>query len=668
MKICYVHEEYPEETNFGGIATYQKIMAEYFANNGDEVIVICRGKNDIDYYDNNVHVFRVKSNNDNNLIRSVKEYRMKVAKLLINLQKQNKIDIVETPDWGANTIYFEKYRKIPLVVRLHTPLKIWLKYNNNFFGKSKNLILKWENKMLNQSDILISCSNLLKEYIYEEYDLKKDIYVLSNPVNNFDFYINNDDKFNENIIFIGSLEERKGIINLANALNSVLCQKKDVIVYIIGKDTSRNSLNISSKQYMLNIIDKKYHNRIIFVGQISNNEINYYLKKAKLAIFPSIFDNFPYVVLESMCAGKYIICSDNMGISSIVKKDEKNYIFKSSSYKDLSEKILSFYKKNLPFINYNNSIIVQNECNRNLVCDKMKEYYKLAICNYNLKNDLYKKILIKAGINEKILRIENENYNLANDVKKVFTNKKVYIVKKYNYDYNFKLCDKLYSLYEKNGFNVVRPINDKVINIDGINYNVFNYIKHSNKKSLDQFLVELIKCNRKINDSANINEKLDKYYNYLSNLDKYKLKEEKKVIELFEEIKENKLLNESYLNHGDLSNSNILNHCGKYYLIDFDETIITTELYDFACIVVKHKVKNNKFKIDEIKNIIKLIDNSKYSIDDYVFIIKYFLLKILLEKFYLYEKGIIDLFDYSQKRDNYKKYILLLKEVERIYE
>lgn len=26
MKICLVHEEYPEETNFGGIATYQKTM------------------------------------------------------------------------------------------------------------------------------------------------------------------------------------------------------------------------------------------------------------------------------------------------------------------------------------------------------------------------------------------------------------------------------------------------------------------------------------------------------------------------------------------------------------------------------------------------------------------------------------------------------------------
>jgi len=37
------------------------------------------------------------------------------------------IDIIEVPDWGAETVLFEPYRKIPLVVRLNTPLKIWLK-------------------------------------------------------------------------------------------------------------------------------------------------------------------------------------------------------------------------------------------------------------------------------------------------------------------------------------------------------------------------------------------------------------------------------------------------------------------------------------------------------------------------------------------------------------
>ena len=38
MKICFVHEEYPRETNFGGIATYQKIMAEYYGVDESEII------------------------------------------------------------------------------------------------------------------------------------------------------------------------------------------------------------------------------------------------------------------------------------------------------------------------------------------------------------------------------------------------------------------------------------------------------------------------------------------------------------------------------------------------------------------------------------------------------------------------------------------------------
>ena len=175
MKICFVHEEYPKETNFGGIATYQKIMAEYYAKTGDYVTVIARGKKDINYIENGVHVYRVASLNDSNDINSVKEYRRKVAVLLENLQEQGKIELIETPDWGANTIYFEENRHIPLVARLHTPLKIWLQYNNNDFGESKNLILKWENKMLQNADLITSCSELLKQMVQNQYNLKKDI-------------------------------------------------------------------------------------------------------------------------------------------------------------------------------------------------------------------------------------------------------------------------------------------------------------------------------------------------------------------------------------------------------------------------------------------------------------------------------------------------------------
>lgn len=382
MKICFVHEEYPNETNFGGIATYQKIIAEYYANHGDEVTVIARGSKDVDYYENNVHVYRVKSENDTNSIESVTEYREKVAKLLFSLQQEGAIDIIETPDWGANTILFEKNRKVPIVVRLHTPLKIWLNYNNNDFGKTKDLMLEWENNMLNKANVLTSCSQLLKDMIIKEYEIKKDIIVIPNPCNIKSFK-NNQSIPNNDLIFVGSLEERKGIITLAKALNKVFKTVKNSKIYLVGKDTKRNNKNISTKEYILDIIDKEYHNRIEFIGQVDNDRVNDYLNKANLAIFPSLFDNYPYVVLEAMAAGKNILMSNNIGCLDIL--DSSNYIFESGNEDDLAKKILKFYSDMKDYINKNNIKNVKKECSPQKICSKMKNIYEKAIKEYNEK-------------------------------------------------------------------------------------------------------------------------------------------------------------------------------------------------------------------------------------------------------------------------------------------
>ena len=56
----------------------------------------------------------------------------------------------------------------------------------------------------------------------------------------------------------------------------------------------------------------------------------------------------------------------------------------------------------------------------------------------------------------------------------------------------------------------------------------------------------------------------------------------------------------------------------------------------------------------------------KYSDKDFVNIIKYYICKILLEKFYLHEKKLINLFSKEQKKDDYKKYLSILKEVEKL--
>lgn len=675
MKICFVHEEYPLETNFGGIATYQKIMAEYYANHGDIVYVVTRGNYYREYTENNVHVIRVASDNNSNDIESVKEYRKKVAKVLIKLQNDNKIDIIETPDWGANTIYFEKYRRIPLVVRLHTPLKIWLNYNNNNFGISKDILLKWENTMLKNADTITSCSQLLKDMVINQYAINKKIIVIPNPYNNKDFCVTSQ-KYNNNLIYVGSLEERKGVILFAKALNKVLDIIDDNCVYIVGKDTNRNSKNISTKEYMLDIIDKKYHDRIKFVGQIDNTMVNEYLNESYLAVFPSVFDNYPYTILEAMASGRHIICSDNIGSADLVKIH--NYTFKTNDYNDMIDKIFLLMSEKREFINYDNVKLVNDVCNQDYICKKMRTIYSKTIKDYNMKNIDSKNVtdaLKKVIKYNKIKKIKKISGNLANFVYVVFTDVGDYIVKKYNYDYNFNICNEMYDIYESNGINFVRPINKNIIVINEKKYNVFKYLGLSNGEVEIDYINKLININRRTDLKSNVILKCNKYYKYLvdlSNMNKEIRNDEFFVIDEYEKIKDKSLFNEQYLNHGDLSLSNIIFHDNCPYVIDFDETIVTTKLYDYAVVFVKIYLNNTELNYNNIMNlIIKTIPDSSYSIQEYLDTIKFYLCKILLEKFYLYETKKIDLFSKIQLNDNYKKYVKILRTInskEIVYE
>lgn len=666
MKICFVHEEYPSETNFGGIATYQKIMAEYYANNGDIVYVVSRGKNDTEYIENNVHVIRVASDNDNNNIKSVKEYRKKVACVLKKLQNEDKIEIIEVPDWGANTIYFEKDRRIPIVVRLHTPLKIWLDYNNNNFGMAKDLILKWENIMLKKCDAITSCSSLLKDMVIKQYKLDRDIVVVPNPYNNKDFKVDTVEE-NNNLIYVGSLEERKGVLLLAEALNDILKSIDNNCIYIVGKDTNRNSKNISTKEYMLDIINKKYHNRVKFIGQVNNSMVNAYLNKSYLAIYPSIFDNYPYTILESMASGKHIICSDNIGNADLVKIN--NYTFKTNDSSDLTKKVLTLMNEKRNFINCDNINLVNNICNQDYVCGQMKKIYLETIKRYKYnakeKEDIIT-VLKKVSKFNRIKKIRKLANNLANIVYIVFTDMGNYVVKKYNYTYDFKLCEKLYDIYNNNNINIVKPINKNVIRYNDYIYNIFEYYKTSIGTINKEYIDKLINVDRRINKKANILSKCNKYCAYLNNLSSYKIETEIFVKEEYKKIKNLCIFKDRYINHGDLSKSNIIFSNKTPYIIDFDEAVITTKLYDYIVVLVKIYFNTIELNYNSIKDlIIDTMPDNSYSINDYLTVLRFYMCKILLEKFYLYECNKIDLFSESQINDDYRKYLNILKAISK---
>lgn len=390
MKICLVHEEYPEETNFGGIATYQKLMGKYLKQLGHEVTIITRSltKNH-EYYENGIRVIRILWEKDKNKIKDYKLYRKKVAKKIKELVKNNEIDVIETPDWGAETTEYFDNRKIPIVVKLHTPLCIWQIYNKSGLEKNLNkLMLKWEKHIIMNADTVISCSHLLLEKLEKQYsdlDYSK-IKIVPNPYNN-KIGLNHYEHNSNIILYVGSLEQRKGVDVLAKAIPEFLknCDK-NAIFRFIGKDTDRNDKHISMIDYIKDIVPKEFHKNLEFIGHVKNSELEKYYAEAKIGVIPSTFDNLPYVAQEMLLTGLPIVASDNTGVKEMIEDNISGILFKNLDFQDLSKKLIDLYdndkKRNLISKNARKHIIKIHDPLK--IVQTMEKIYKEAI--YEFKN------------------------------------------------------------------------------------------------------------------------------------------------------------------------------------------------------------------------------------------------------------------------------------------
>lgn len=225
MKICLVHYEYPEETNLGGISTYQKRMASALKAKGHQVTVIAGSlEKEQDYYEDGIHIIRLKKGAQYDTIEHCIDYRKKIQKTLTQLVDQNEVDVIEIPEMGAEGIFYQEIRQVPIVVKLHTPFSIWAEFNKTTLEKDLHQQLEsWEETFIKRADKVISCTSLLREMLEKRMHITyKNIEVVPNPADIIHFFPSNEDHNSKIILYCGGLEQRKGADMLARAIPIVL--------------------------------------------------------------------------------------------------------------------------------------------------------------------------------------------------------------------------------------------------------------------------------------------------------------------------------------------------------------------------------------------------------------------------------------------------------------
>ena len=664
MHVCLVNFEYPKDTIIGGISTYQKRIADALVANHCKVTVICGSWGEgADYYEDGIHVIRVPKHFPYQNLGDYYSYRKRISNLIKEIDLFDKIDVIESPELSAEMITFAKNPTIPLVTKLHTSYTLIKKFNNEtamFPEEVERVIYRNENSILDLSDKVICCSQILKDLMPAYHKMKNfdDIIVVGNPANVDDFYPTAPYHESNTILYCGKVIERKGVFVLAKAIPLIIERLKDYPIrfQVVGDYLCVEQQNVVAKDVFLSQIPKKYHSYIEFTGVIPNEELNPYFNQARIGIMPSLFDNLPYVAMEELLTELPLVASSNTGIREMIVDHESGLLYDPDDYEALAEKVvyLFLHPEIAKEMGKKGRKEILKKYSPDVIAKKNIEIYQEAIKHFHEKKEIQRICqeldfsnirMMKHGVANPVIRCEYQG-------KKVIV-KFYHRLKTYDYAFIQKVleqdisCNKCLDFYTFDTFHV----------------GIFSYvpgkmIRYFTKNQIHSIFTECEKIHSlKIPIQTTIFDKVNTYYQSLKDS---KDKITQKVIQQYQSLTIDYSSNNRLL-HGDLVYSNIL-WCPQVTFIDFDEVIFGPIEYELASFLIKNCFENGSFDLAYGKKIISFYKNRGYSLDTIHQYYLFYIIKVLLEKLYFSQLYSLDLEDSRQKNDYWYWWYQLLQD------
>ena len=256
---------------------------------------------------------------------------------IIKVVKKYKINLIHS-HWlfpqGLSGAITKKIFNIKHVLTIHgSDLFTFLKIP---FGK---FLIKF---IIKNTDYVTCVNNEIKNKLKTLIDINK-ISVITMGVNTKDF--KNKFKFNNRILFLGRLADKKGVKYLLEAAK--ILENKDIKFLIAGDGPLRKEL-----EEFVNI--NKLQDKIQFLGYIPGKKKINLIKSCGIFIIPSIATKYgdreglPVSLLEAMAASKPIITTNVGGIKDIIKNNYNGILIKEKNPKEIVNAINKLIKnKNL---------------------------------------------------------------------------------------------------------------------------------------------------------------------------------------------------------------------------------------------------------------------------------------------------------------------------------
>lgn len=391
MNICLVNQWYLPE-DWGGVPVSIYQLAQGLKSQGHEVTVVTSTNHqsliNTTVEEDGIRVIRMTRKSP--LIRFKQAhlfyYNLNLAFKLKTILERYKIHIVEYADVNGEAFFHRFFHKIPYVVRLQTPLFIAKKFYSEKESKNNlELLYRMEKKAIMRASGLISPSRSMAEWIGAECKIKpKIISIIRNPLRPI---VNEQQSDNEGlfkfplntVLYFGRLEKRKGAFVFASAIPIIFKNFPEAFFVFAGPDRSSpsgGSTEMEIKQYLhdQNIPEQ----RIRFLGMVERKRLFNCYREASIVVVPSLYEDYPYSVIEPMSIGAAVVTSDCYGIPEIVTHGENGLLSKTGDSHDLAMQILELLKapSQIERIGKEAKVFIATECSAQKIADETTRFYQ----------------------------------------------------------------------------------------------------------------------------------------------------------------------------------------------------------------------------------------------------------------------------------------------------
>jgi len=325
MKILVLSWEFPPRI-VGGIARHVAELYPELVKLGHEIHLITVEVGQASMYEvvEGIHVHRVPVSHSNDFFHWVANFNQSMGHhggKLIN--EEGPFDLIHAHDWlvGDAAIALKHNFKIPLIATIHAT-----EYgrHNGIHNDTQRYIHGKENLLAYNAWRIIVCTNYMRQEVaralsspWEKIDVIHNGIRAEKKQHHEDFHAQEFRRQfasdHEKIVYyVGRMTYEKGVSVLLNAAPKVLSEMGGYVKFVIVG--GGNTDNLKRQAWDLGIWHKCY-----FTGFLTDEYLDRFQTIADCAVFPSLYEPFGIVALESFASRVPVVVSDTGGFPEVVQ-------------------------------------------------------------------------------------------------------------------------------------------------------------------------------------------------------------------------------------------------------------------------------------------------------------------------------------------------------------